>query len=81
MLFSLPLSSTRLVSIPCPLHCHAPSLAVPQTALQLLEKSIHEKQDSVVALRKQLEEMKAANLKMQNQLKVRRASTIMRMPL
>ncbi len=42
----------------------------PQTALQLLETSIHEKQDSVVALRKQLEELKAANLKMQNQLKV-----------
>lgn len=42
----------------------------PQTALQLLEKSVHEKQDSVVTLRKQLEELKAANLKMQNQLKV-----------
>lgn len=41
-----------------------------QTALQLLEKSVHEKQDTVVTLRKQLEETKAANLKMQSQLKV-----------
>lgn len=41
-----------------------------QTALQLLEKSVHEKQDSLVTLRKQLEEMKAANLKIKSQLKV-----------
>ena len=41
-----------------------------QTAMQLLEKSVHEKQDTVVLLRKQLEETKAANLKMQTQLKV-----------
>ena len=39
-------------------------------ALQLLEKDIHEKQDSLVALRKQLEELKAANIKMQSQIKV-----------
>jgi len=32
---------------------------------------VHEKQDSVIALRKQLEELKAANLKIQNQLKVK----------
>lgn len=42
-----------------------------QTALQLLEKSVHEKQDNMVALRKQLEETKQASLKMTNQLKVR----------
>ena len=41
-----------------------------QTALQLLEKSTHEKQDTIVELRKQLEEMKLANLKIQTQLKV-----------
>ena len=41
-----------------------------QTALQLLEKSTHEKQDTIVALRKQLKEMKSANLKMQTQLQV-----------
>ena len=39
-------------------------------ALQLLEKDIHEKQDSLVALRKQLEELKAANINMQSQIKV-----------
>ena len=60
------------------LPCHTPlpspatppsPLPRPQTALQLLEKSVQEKQDSVATLRrKQLEEMKAANLKMQNQL-------------
>ena len=47
--------------------CHTPYL---QTALQLLEKSVHEKQDHMVALRKQLEETKQASLKMSNQLKV-----------
>jgi len=33
-----------------------------------LEKSTHEKQDAIVALQKQLEEMKSADLKMQTQL-------------
>ena len=43
----------------------------PQTALQLLEKNVHEKQDTIVGLRRQLEEMKTANLKMATQIKVR----------
>jgi len=55
-----------LLTMPC-------GILVLQTALQLLEKSVHEKQDTVVTLRKQLEEIKAANLKMQAQLKVREA--------
>ena len=42
-----------------------------QTAMLLLEKSVHEKQDTIVGLRRQLEEVKTANLKMTSQLKVR----------
>ena len=53
---------------PPPPHTHTHTS---QTALQLLEKSTHEKQDTIVSLRKQLEEMKSANLKMQTQLQVR----------
>ena len=52
-----------------PLPPHTPQ-HTSQTALQLLEKSTHEKQDTIVSLRKQLEEMKSANLKMQTQLQV-----------
>ena len=39
-------------------------------ALQLLEKNVHEKQDTIVGLRRQLEEMKTANMKMTAQNKV-----------
>lgn len=35
-----------------------------------MEKNMHEKQDTIVALRRQLEEMKTANLKMTTQIKV-----------
>ena len=42
-----------------------------QGAMVLLEKSLLEKQETVTSLRKQLEELKDLNLKMQNQLKVR----------
>ena len=45
-------------------------VCVCQTAMQLLEKSVHEKQDTIVRLRKQLEEMKTANIKMTSQIKV-----------
>lgn len=39
------------------------------TALKLLEKDIHEKQDTVISLRQQLEDIKAINLDMFNKLK------------
>lgn len=39
-------------------------------ALKLLEKDIHEKQDSIVTLRRQLEDIKAINLQMYNKLQV-----------
>ena len=41
-----------------------------EVALRLLEKDIHEKQDSVVALRGQLDEVKAINLELYNKLQV-----------
>lgn len=43
-----------------------------EMALQLLEKDIHEKQDSIIGLRKQLEEVKTINLQMYEKLEVRR---------
>ncbi|XP_077504434.1 RUN and FYVE domain-containing protein 2 isoform X4 [Amblyomma americanum] len=39
-----------------------------EMALKLLEKDIHEKQDSIVSLRRQLEDIKAINLQMYNKL-------------
>ena len=41
-----------------------------QMAMQLMEKNVHEKQDNIVSLRRQLQEMKTANLKMSTQIKV-----------
>ncbi|KAK2192262.1 hypothetical protein NP493_35g01051 [Ridgeia piscesae] len=41
-----------------------------EMAMRLLEKDIHEKQDSIVILRKQLDDIKAINLEMYNKLKV-----------
>jgi len=42
-----------------------------EMALQLLEKDIHEKQDSIIGLRKQLEDVKNINLQMYEKLEVR----------
>ena len=41
-----------------------------EMALRLLEKDIHEKQDSLIAVRGQLEEVKTINLQMYNKLEV-----------
>ena len=41
-------------------------------ALRLLEKDIHEKQDTVIQLRKQLDDIKSINLEMYNKLQVKR---------
>ena len=42
-----------------------------EMALRLLEKDIHEKQDSLIAVRGQLEEVKTINLQMYSKLEVR----------
>jgi hypothetical protein len=42
-----------------------------EMALRLLEKDIHEKQDSVIALRKQLDDIKAINLQLFEKLQVK----------
>ncbi len=39
-------------------------------ALRLLEKDIHEKQDTTIQLRKQLDDIKTINLEMYNKLQV-----------
>lgn len=39
-------------------------------AMKLLEKDIHEKQDTIVSLRRQLEDIKQINLEMYNKLQV-----------
>lgn len=41
-----------------------------EMALRLLEKDIHEKQDTVVTIRKQLDDIKQINLDMYNKLQV-----------
>lgn len=42
--------------------------------MKLLEKDIHEKQDTIISLRKQLEDIKQINLEMYKKLQVRRNS-------
>ena len=41
-----------------------------EMALRLLEKDVHEKQDTVVSIRKQLDDIKQINLDMYNKLQV-----------
>ena len=41
-----------------------------EMALRLLEKDVHEKQDTMITLRKQLDEIKAINLDMYHKLQV-----------
>lgn len=42
-----------------------------EMAMKLLEKDIHEKQDTIVSLRRQLEDIKQINLEMYNKLQVK----------
>lgn len=42
-----------------------------EVAMKLLEKDIHEKQDTIISLRKQLEDIKIINLEMYRKLQVR----------
>jgi len=41
-----------------------------EVALKLLEKDVHEKQDTIISLRKQLEDIKMINLEMYRKLQV-----------
>lgn len=43
-----------------------------EMAMKLLEKDIHEKQDTIVSLRRQLEDIKQINLEMYNKLQVKK---------
>lgn len=42
-----------------------------EVAMKLLEKDIHEKQDTIVSLRRQLDDIKLINLEMYRKLQVR----------
>lgn len=41
-----------------------------EVAMKLLEKDIHEKQDTIISLRRQLEDIKLINLEMYKKLQV-----------
>lgn len=43
-----------------------------EVAMKLLEKDIHEKQDTIVSLRRQLDDIKLINLEMYKKLQVRK---------
>ena len=45
-----------------------------EMAMKLLEKDVHEKQDTIVSLRNQLEEIKDINLELYTKLQVRATS-------
>jgi len=42
-----------------------------ELAMQLMEKDVHEKQDSIISLRTQLDEIKGINLDMYKKMQVR----------
>lgn len=42
-----------------------------EMAMKLLEKDIHEKQDTIISLRRQLDDIKSINLEMYRKLQVR----------
>ena len=44
-------------------------------ALKLIEKDVHEKQDQLISLHKQLDEIKSVKLKLQDELKVKSCLT------
>lgn len=44
-------------------------------AMKLLEKDIHEKQDTIISLRRQLDDIKQINMEMYRKLQVIRGST------
>lgn len=43
-----------------------------EMAMKLLEKDIHEKQDTIISLRRQLEDIKQINLEMYKKLQVQK---------
>ena len=45
-------------------------LIVQQVAMRLLEKDIHDKQDTLISIRRQLEDVKKLNLELHNKLQV-----------
>ena len=45
-----------------------------QVAMRLLEKDIHDKQDTLISLRRQLEDVKKLNLELHNKLQVLQAA-------
>lgn len=47
-----------------------------ELAMKLLEKDIHEKQDALIGLRQQLDEVKAINMEMYQKLQVREQSAV-----
>lgn len=47
-----------------------------ELAMKLLEKDIHEKQDTLIGLRQQLDEVKAINVEMYQKLQVKGQSAI-----
>lgn len=47
-----------------------------ELAMKLLEKDIHEKQDTLIGLRQQLDEVKAINMEMYQKLQVEKQSAV-----
>lgn len=52
-----------------------------EMAMKLLEKDIHEKQDTIVSLRRQLDDIKQINLEMYRKLQVRWFSDLLPLTL
>lgn len=53
-----------------PLNVVGFGLITQQVAMRLLEKDIHDKQDTLISIRRQLEDVKKLNLELHNKLQV-----------
>lgn len=53
-----------------PLNVVGFGLIIQQVAMRLLEKDIHDKQDTLISIRRQLEDVKKLNLELHNKLQV-----------
>ena len=53
-----------------PLNIVGIGLFTQQVAMRLLEKDIHDKQDTLISIRRQLEDVKKLNLELHNKLQV-----------
>lgn len=60
----------QMLHVMCYVHFQISLKAEMEVAMKLLEKDIHDKQDTIISLRRQLDDIKLINLEMYKKLQV-----------